>query len=218
MTLAGLKLEYPGRRPLRPIRFGGAREGLIYARYEVRLSSDSVDPLGCRQLKGAIWRMKRIYYLALFATALACSIADKDRCSEGRTWSPQLKGCLDVDGGAGNINDASGGSASAAGGTGVAGDSSVAGTASTDASNLGSTCRADTDCASGVATSCLLNPQAPSSPGMCTIPSCDAAACGDAYDCCDCTAAPALKSTWTVPKCVPTANTATMKALSCNCQ
>lgn len=166
--------------------------------------------------------MKTIYCVATLSTVLACGISDKDRCSEGRVWSPQYKGCLDTEGvaGASSTGTGAGGdeTASVAGAPAI-GNGNLAGAAANGqtSSNLGATCRADTDCAGGVATSCLLNPQAPADPGMCTILDCDAAACGDAYDCCDCTKSSLLGSTWPEPKCVPTANAPTLTGLSCTC-
>ena len=172
--------------------------------------------------------MHRLYFAAILATLVACNVSDKDRCSEGREWSSQFGGCVDPVGSAGRPNASDGGTdsggagqagtESVAGGSGVAGSGNIAGAGNASPTpNLGATCTSDADCANGSARSCLLNSQAPSQPGICTILNCDASACGEAFDCCDCTQSPMLGSTWPSPKCIPTSSTPTMTALSCTC-
>ena len=150
--------------------------------------------------------MSRVCCLAILGAALGCSVADKDRCSEGRTWSPEYRSCFGA----------------TSGGTSSAGSSSIGGSQGDevdagDTTNLGISCTKDADCAGGIATSCLLNPQAPSDPGICTVLNCDAAACGALYDCCDCSASPILGSSWPVSKCIPTSSVPTLTQLSCTC-
>lgn len=169
--------------------------------------------------------MKRILCLVALSIEVACSMSDSDRCSEGRTWSPEYKGCLEPKGRGGGSNLTTGGDSSVGGEPGSAylsaGTAGVtapsAGATSSDVSNLGQTCRSDADCTSGVATSCLLNPQVPAELGMCTIVDCDAAACGEPFDCCACAQSPILSASWPKPKCVPTANTGVLIAISCTC-
>ena len=173
--------------------------------------------------------MNRILCLIALSMVVACSMSESDRCSEGRVWSPEYNGCVEPNGTGGGSSAATGGKSPAGGETGstslsagTAGATApnapgAAGAPSTDGSNLGQTCRSDADCTSGVATSCLLNPQAPADPGMCTIVDCDAAACGEPFDCCACAQSPILSASWPKPKCVPTANTGVLIAIACTC-
>ena len=164
--------------------------------------------------------MSKVCCLALLSAALGCSVADKDRCSEGRTWNPEYSACFDPAGGAASAGSSSiGGSQAEQVDAGDAGGAGSAGGASTtnNASNLGTACTKDADCAGGLAPSCLLNPQAPSDPGICTVLNCDAAACGALYDCCDCSASPILGSSWPESKCIPTSSVPTLTQLSCTC-
>jgi hypothetical protein len=159
--------------------------------------------------------MVRVGAIAILATLAACTVGEDERCSEGRVWSPEYRGCVAPDASAAAatgtvpvpVTDAGPGAALDAASDGASGQGS----------NLGAVCTSDADCADGVAMSCLLNPQAPADPGVCTITHCNSAACGDSWDCCDCTASPVLSGLWAASQCIPAANVSQLTALSCTC-
>lgn len=180
--------------------------------------------------------MAKLRYLALLGVIFGCSISDKDRCSEGRTWVAEYRGCVDAVAQAGSASGGEGAQggepsttttpATAGGDSSRGGDSGgpvggssagVATSAPAPAQNLGSPCTDDTDCEGGVATFCLLNQQAPKDPGICTITNCNSAACGSAFDCCDCTKSPVLSSSWTQTRCIPSSAVSSLTPLSCTC-
>jgi hypothetical protein len=164
--------------------------------------------------------------LSLFLL-VSCSINASERCAEDRTWNSDYKGCWippDTTAGApASAGQTSGGDAAAgrsSGGGGAGGDSSAAGASSTRPNNLGASCKKDADCTEGLAGVCLIDPNAPSDPGVCTIPNCTAADCGTDFRCCDCTTSPLLATTWKVPVCAPVPNVAklTSAAVKCTCE
>jgi hypothetical protein len=150
--------------------------------------------------------MRPLWIVAsLLIAPASCGITDADRCSEGRVWSKQYQGCLDppTDSSTGDAGD----------------DAGTVGQPDSGTTELGATCSSDNDCKGATATTCLLDPTAPTSPGMCTIPNCTAADCGGTdFHCCDCTQSPVLSSLWTAPVCVPVANVATLSSIACTCE
>ena len=161
--------------------------------------------------RGLCMRLPKFILLPIMLP-LACTISNTDRCSEGRVWSEQFLGCMDP------TSPSTGGSSS------VVPDVSDAQTA-TDAEgpatvdDFGAECQSNTGCKGPSATFCLLDPTNPTSPGMCTIAPCTAAACaGTGTTCCDCTASPILGSIWTAPVCAPSTNVETLQGIGCSCQ
>lgn len=137
--------------------------------------------------------------------ATACGIDESERCPEGYVWHSQYQGCL--------------GPEPAGGAAGIAGAAGDAAGAEANPGELGASCREDGDCATGPATTCLLDPTAPSDPGMCTIADCTAEDCGGTdYQCCDCTTSVALRGTWLLPVCAPSSRTRTLSGVGCSCE
>ncbi len=142
--------------------------------------------------------------LATIAVATAaCGISDEDRCSDGQTYVAergicQLPPVMPQD-------------------SGVVATSTQTDAGASGGSGLGTSCAADADCAGLSADYCLLNPQAPSDPGICTLQNCAAAAdCATpGFACCDC-AGVALVS-WPAALCVPDANATSVSGLGCSC-
>ncbi len=168
----------------------------------------SVVESPCANAKDPI--MFKTGLLIILVTSVGCSVSDSERCSQGRIYVSQYGGCVDAVAGASSVGGSQGRDDS---GT----DDSGSSDATAQTSSFGNTCHADTDCTDGTATLCQLNPQAPQDPGFCTIPNCTPNDCGDAYDCCDCSASALLKSILTVPRCIPTANTSSLTAMACTC-
>jgi hypothetical protein len=162
--------------------------------------------------------------LALFLGA-ACSIDASERCAEERTWNGKYKGCLTPTetagssaGGSDSDGENAAGGRTAPGATG--GETSTTQTAPTLRDNLGATCERNGDCSTGSASLCLLDPSAPTSPGVCTIPNCGTNDCGSEFRCCDCTQSPLLAATWTAPVCAPNSKVEqlTSPAVKCTCE
>lgn len=146
------------------------------------------------------------------ALGWACSLSNADRCSEGRAWSPEYRGCLDPT----LANDAG----STGGRSNVPQDSDAGGDAGQSTPDtFGADCTTSTDCTGPKATYCLLDPTNPTAAGMCTISNCTANDCvGTGTNCCDCTQSPLLGSVWLAPICVPESNVDTLKSIGCSCQ
>ncbi|MGC4068235.1 MAG: hypothetical protein QM784_27020 [Polyangiaceae bacterium] len=160
-------------------------------------------------------------FLALLM-GVSCSVDASERCAEGRTWNSEYKGCLAPTETAGT----SAGGGASAGESGSAGQTSGGSNGGTQTgtsppkNNLGSSCAEDVDCSDGTASVCLLDPNAPKSPGVCTVPQCVSADCGTAFRCCDCTQSPVLASTWKVSVCAPVSKVEqlTSPAVKCTCE
>jgi hypothetical protein len=163
-----------------------------------------------------------IVVLCLGITPLGCHMSDSDRCSEGRVWVEAYSGCVEPDQipGAGGENPT--GAAGQAGQAGTPTGSDEGGSAgATDVPNdtgLGASCPDTSACTSADATFCLKDPLNPTAPGICTIANCTSEACGEAFDCCDCTSSVLLGSVLTAPVCAPLSNVSDLTTLAgCTC-
>jgi hypothetical protein len=149
-----------------------------------------------------------IVALAALGAPLTACVTDSNRCLPGYTYAPQYDACL-------QIADASPDAAIAR----EAGTATTDGGAAEGGSGLGDPCNGGADC-TGKASYCLKDPTAaPTDPGICSVPMCTAADCGDSYACCDCSAAQnADLMAWPAPVCVPGDNKTTLVAFGCKCQ
>ncbi len=149
-----------------------------------------------------------IVALAALGAPLTACVTDSNRCLPGYAYAPQYDACL-------QIADASPDAAIAR----ESGTATTDGGAALGGSGLGDPCNGSADC-TGKASYCLKDPTAaPTDPGICSVPMCTAADCGDSYACCDCSAAQnADLMAWPAPVCVPGDNKTTLVAFGCKCQ
>jgi hypothetical protein len=153
--------------------------------------------------------------LALFAPMFAACVTSSNLCVAGYVYNATYDACLAEDAG----TDAS--PAVDAGSTvpEAAPSEGGSGEASTEATGLGDSCNASSDCTGG-ATYCLKSPTAaPTAAGICSFTNCTAAECTSAYSCCDCSAS-VLSSLQAFPPgvCIPSGSATQVIALGCKCQ
>jgi hypothetical protein len=166
--------------------------------------------------------------LVLVIAVSGCGQAEDNPCPLGQSWSRQRERCI----GENTPNIGTGGETASAGSAGqggadpggpaqggvAEGGATTAPTSSSaPSSNLGALCTSDAACSSGVATLCLMNPDSPSDPGVCSILNCDSAACGDAFDCCDCSTSATLNTVYPQSLCFPPQGVTIMKSYDCVC-
>ena len=134
-----------------------------------------------------------------------CTISDADRCDDDHVWDEDLAICspkfIDTGSDTGSDTQISKDSES--------GNSNMEG-------GLGTACTGNSDCSELTASFCMLDPRKPDVPGYCTVPNCDAPACGADYQCCDCSGAAAVS--WDAPYCVENAGAQLMGMAGCTCQ
>jgi hypothetical protein len=148
---------------------------------------------------------------ALLLIALPCvagCITDENRCPDGLLWVPEYSGCVEP----AEAGDGEASTQVEAGGDSLAESSSEA----AQDSGLGTSCSGDPVCAGKKASYCLKDPQNPSADGVCSIPNCTAADCGDTYTCCDCHGSTLLN--WPGPMCAPIDRKSQLTGvLNCTC-
>lgn len=130
-----------------------------------------------------------------------CELNDSERCRNDLEWDSTVKLCHakaseDDTGTTGAVDSDETDAA------GDAGDPSVP---------FGTPCTEDANCG-GETDFCLINPLAPTEPGVCTRLNCGADDCpASTFQCCDCT------SLGSQVACVPEADVATAEMFGCSC-
>ena len=154
----------------------------------------------------------RIIVTAIVAITAGCTVDDDERCVDGYVWNDVEKACLlpiDTSAADDTVSETVQGED-----TGTSTDSST-GSDSEPEIGLGETCVDDNSCSGYQANYCLLDPSAPSNPGICTILNCTAGGCGGQFTCCDCAKSPFV--TLPGPICAPNSNVADLSQALCEC-